>query len=430
MIIKLGEDGMRKVTKFDIVTWCIFLLLSSGINAQNVPYKMRAACLQSCNTCDFLTATLDAIESVLEQPARSLACAATPISQFDFNDLSLTYTITQPGTYCLTETVAGAIYIDSSDVTLDLNGFSMISAAPSVICNQGCNGLIGYHLCTLGGCGSCGSYTNNITIKNGSVSGINIACCNGVQLLDINSSSSITLYSSSYVAVSNIVVVNPTAAYYCDGEPIGCLFYNCQYVQVVDSIFNSGGYGLFINGGSNFVLNRCTCNNNSSGFIFVSVSNIVVSHCLACNNGYFGFCANVNCGGFTVSNFLFDSCIAMNTSNETGQDGIGFYFTEGGSAYGVINNCNAVGNSGIGFMVQGDNITVSNCQSTGTPANNSLFVGCFGAPLVSAGFYGSSPSTHFYNNAACNNGINYQNVNEPQLQLGNPNFAVGFNLSN
>jgi len=368
------------------------LLLSQQIIAQNTQDKTRAACPQTCNTCDFLTTTLNAIESILEQPAQASPCAAMPILV-----TSGTHTINAPGTYCLTGNFDGSINITHSDVTLDLNGFSISGALPSVTCEQGCISSI---INPDGDCFNCNDFFSNITIRNGYLSGIDIGCCNGVQLLDLVSSEPILFQSSNYILLDNVIVVAPSS-----GD--GCDINNCQNVQIKNSVFNNNeSNGLSIIASSNLLISKSIFNNNGQGFFAdTNTTNIILFDCVASANSDAGFKIN-------GTNFSLDLCTAMNNNILPG-------FLINGSI-GTITNCNAIGtNESDGFDIFGQNITVSNNQ-----ANNNSGYGF-------AGNYPTTNTTHFYSNAACNNSLgNYIAVNEPQLQLGNPNFAAGFNLSN
>jgi len=378
---KITNLGITKLTMLCLLTQA---MLVSNIVSQDNAQSTRATCPQTCNTCDFLTVTLDAIESILEQPAEVSPCAATPITPANFMDLTQTYTITAPGTYCLTNNIEGLIIIDSSDVTLDLNSFNLENFS-----NPGSNI-------------SCTNH-NNITIKNGSLSGgffgITITSCNGVQLLDlVLTRLNIVINKSNYILLDNVTVTGATQD--------GCDINTCQYVQIVDSVFSDrNNRGLSATSSSNLLISKSIFNDNNTNGFFAdgSTTNLVLSDCVASGNASSGFV-------ISSTNFSLDLCSAMNNQN------FGFFIN---GPIGTVTNCNAVGaTSGDGFNIVGAQITVSNNQ-----ANHN----------AGRGFVGLNPSahTHFYSNAACNNtSSNYFNVAEPQLQLGNPNFAAGFNLSN
>jgi parallel beta-helix repeat protein len=181
---------------------------------------------------------------------------------------SLPFTITDSGSYYLTETLTGAagvdgITIDADDVTLDLNGFTLISGGGP-------------------GFGVVGNGTRkNLTVKNGNVTGWGSA---GVWLLQDD----------------NSVVLNVRA----EGNAFGFLV--GSHSLILDSVAKGNGSdGFQINSGT--VVRGCVAVENARGFL-VNGGNVTLTDCTARDNTGRGF----SIGSFsTLSN-----CTAASNDGE------------------------------------------------------------------------------------------------------------------
>jgi hypothetical protein len=296
--------------------------------------------------------------------------------------------ITNPGSYYLTGNIIGAtkmhgISIQTSDVTLDLNGFQMIGASGSL-----------YGIVTAAGAAS-----QNIVIRNGT----------------LRNWESGVAGSSGYCEIEHVRVYACTS----DGFDLGdhCTIKDCTGAGnggsgitvgdgcfVADCIVSSNVAGIY--GGSNCVISGCHASYNSGdGVSLMSYFNI--SKSIADFNGELGFDLGENgqirgCG-----------------ANTNHLDGIR---TESGSA---IRECAANDNE-VGIRAE-DNCRITGCTATGNTdgidvdANSIVMDNSANANSYAGILSGSSGANRIENNQTLNNGqlgIS-SNVSAPDIVVRN-----------
>lgn len=220
-------------------------------------------------------------------------------------DSSGRYAITQPGSYYLTSDVMGAsgrsgIVIRASNVTIDLNGYSLIGVPGA-----------GTGIIT-----ASGAPRNNYTIRNGSVigwpsGGINILFGFG------NSIGSL---------LENLNVIS--------NGGIGIRGNACSIVRGC-VVTGNGGTGIIV--GADSSVSRCSVRNNTGSGILVS-DNSLIRDCVATNNPGSG--GNGISGGF---NCVISNCAARQCGSP-GNAGIS-------ALTGTIQDCTATENIGNGLTV-------------------------------------------------------------------------------
>lgn len=361
---------------------------------------------------DALNTALTEVNEIINQLASpGTTCAATPISQVDF-DLSQTYTIANPGNYCLTENCTGTIIITASNVTLDLNNFDLQTT--TVV-----NALQIY-----------GDY---VSVKNGSITAnvttdtpiiypivvVFVLGSNYCHLSDVtislyaNGIDSVSLSGLLLVKSSQNVIVERALIYSNVNTAIALNILSTLNVFVLDSIINSSQ--SIINSCTNILVDGCsfknaTAHGQSSGYglKFYDCINLTLTNSNVLNNAGCGFALS---GG--VTNFEIINCNAISN----GFDGINIDET---CNYGTIDSCNALSNGGNGFNVSsaGNAIIVQNCDAN----NNNGF-----------GFKSGNSSVRFWNNAAINNHLGGPDYNiasgDPVLLIGDTHFAAGYNVA-
>ncbi len=252
------------------------------------------------------------------EPRTAISATNTP------GDADSVFRIASSGSYYLTANVLGVagkhgIEITASNVTLDLNGFT--------VDGQG-------NAATLDGITNDGT-ANNITVRNGSV----------------------VRWGDSGV---NLPTTSPAVG---------------RRVERIDAQFNMIT-GVTV--GDNAVLQSCTAHNNTSNGFLVG-SNAVVTGCSAFDNGARGFTAGITASftDCTASGNASSGISASTGSALTGclaasNGGIGF--SAGSSS--VVTNCSARLNTLSGFSV-GSASSVIDCVATTNAQNGISFVfGC------------------------------------------------------
>jgi len=255
------------------------------------------------------------------------------------------YAITEPGSYYLTRdiditetqfdnTSARVIIINSDNVTLDLNGYSIIGRKdpipePLVFPIPGFGNSEGVYIL--------GSKTN-ITIRNGSI----INCGgSGIRADDADNSLFENLKFSNNgtyaLEVQDNNVVKNCISFYCRlgirGRDANH-FINCQS-------HNTDNNGMSCRTGSQFI--NCISNNNRlDGISTGTGSNAFMKGCVFNNNGAHGVDASLNC--------MIIQCVASN--NE--EDGINVF------SNCTVQECHTVGNMENGIRTAGSYITILN----------------------------------------------------------------------
>jgi hypothetical protein len=238
------------------------------------------------------------------EPRTALSATNTP------GDATSVFRITQPGSYYLTGNVLGAsgksgIVIEASNVTLDLNGFSVIGVAGAD------RGIV-----TVG-------VIDNHTIRNGTVADWPNA---GIEMT------------------------------------FGSNVNRCRIEDIIAA--NNGGNGI---GASNSaILTRCISQGNGgNGFIMPFTA--VVSDCLSRQNVGSGFsfgnaCTVTNCSARDndLGGFAGGSACSLIGCSARGNGGIGFSI----STNSVATQCTATNNGSIGFLM-GFRGQITQCGSSG-----------------------------------------------------------------
>lgn len=254
--------------------------------------------------------TLDEVEARI--PVQSLSGSTSAI-----------YVITQSGSYYLTSNINGVtdkhgIEIDANNVTIDLNGYSLIGPGKAA-------GSSGYGI----------NGDNSVKIFNGS----------------ITSWRSDGIHLSNYARVTNVEVAD------CGGNGItvetGSTVTGCQSHDNTLSGINAAGEGC--------VVSACVSINNAGTYGIYAAFSGVISNCIATRNTQKGIVAGA--GGVIIS------CSAC--YNEAFCGILGFYGC-------TISNCTAVGNTYDG--IQASDSTINGCTSysnsqNGVAASNCLIIG-------------------------------------------------------
>lgn len=245
--------------------------------------------------------------------------------------------ISQPGSYYLTGNLnvpsgKSGIMIAASDVTIDLNGYTINGAAGSFFGIQFIATNIGY---------------SNITVRNGSIRN----CGN----------TGLNLYST---ASAGALIENISAS-------------------------NNGSYGIFVPDESR-VVNCSAIANTNTGFQIGNSRGGVVINCIASNNGGDGFYAvprtvitNCRARQNTQRGILAGVSAVISGCSVAENTGGGIYANSGS----VVRDNAVTGNGNLGIEVVNDTLvegnSVSSCTAEGVKASGSCRV--FNNHLVNAG---------------------------------------------
>jgi parallel beta-helix repeat protein len=276
----------------------------------------------------------------------------TPIS-------SLPYTITSPGAYYLTTNLTGVsgtsgITIAANDVTLDLNGFSLVSV-------PGANDAIFVS----------GNRTN-ICIGNGTIRGWSLEGIDGTTAqfsvfmdLKIIGSGDVGLRSGTAAMVTRCTTIGNSQE--------GILaFGDCHISQCVAA--NNGASG--ISADNNCRITDCQAQfNNYDGI--AAASGCSISGCTSANN--------VNSGISTGSGGSISHCAAANNYNGIlagAGNSISACTVMANTNYGISLSSNSVvtasaasGNDNFGITIQGANSTAKACVASSNAANGIVLYG-------------------------------------------------------
>ena len=263
---------------------------------------------ESCQGIAPKPIVVDTLSKVCE--LRELACTNL-IRQSDMNT---TFTIDQPGLYCLTEDVqfgAGTfgIHIISDCVTLDLNSHSITDTTAG-----------GGTAIQVGG-------NSNVTIRNGLIKSNCVPPGDGI-VLDS---------TSTCVSIHDIKVVNVSNdAFIIAGS--GHSLSNCV-------ARSTGGNGFFVTGGAStfgITFDNCTTvEASTNGFATGSnTSNVCFTNCISIRSGDDGF-------EIDGSDNVLRECISKDAS------GVGFVISQSQASFNLVQNCIAITGASDGFLIQG-----------------------------------------------------------------------------
>ena len=335
-----------------------------------------------------------------------------------------TFTINNPGTYTLVQDIGFqaqnnaaiyggtcVVYINSSNVVLDLGSFTLYSDDTNAHTNTSTQKAI-----------DVAKHKHNITIKNGNISGfvdsgIYVRSgCNNIRIQDVTINNCKkngiffagvlnTALGHSQQIISNCVVDNVTVAETTGitnaHDAVGLKMFHCYNVLVQDSSFgysNAGtlaapkdAYGALVESCTAVVFNNCEANgnygNNVIGFLLSGTTTAAVStgcsfvNCTA--NGNNAIIANTAAdstkgvcyafSGSTVRACTWDNCTA--NGNEATQTAHGFFYSN--AQYCETTHCtannNIGGNSGLSnlhgargfYSVSGTGNLWNNCTARG-----------------------------------------------------------------
>ncbi len=302
--------------------------------------------------------------------------ARTPIDAVHTpGDAASSFRITQPGSYYLTRNLTGVsgkngIFVAASDVTIDLNGFTLAGVAGSL------NGI---------GRTATPGAPENITVRNGSVTGWGQR---GLFLGDKSRVESVTARGNGSNGISSgqvSVIVDCIATQ--NGQS-GIETSAASVVRSCSAQFN-GNNGISV--GSESTVSHCTSSHNTSWGILLAANStaqscsvsgndstgiagqdrVTILDCTATGNGFFGIVAfdasviqrctasrNRGDAGIHVEHRsqVLD-CVA--DENGTGTAGRGIE----GNIRTVVKRCSATENRADGISVAGESIIVENRTS-------------------------------------------------------------------
>lgn len=217
---------------------------------------------------------------------------------------SVPFTITNPGSYYLTTNlttdtsgILSGILIEASDVTLDLNGFALMTTNDSGI-----------------GIAFVSSITN-ITVRNGSIDGWSA----GVRPFE------------PFAPVSNLVLERLNVSDCTQGG----ISFSCPVTARNCACYGNGGVGIAVAGGQ--VIN---CDAGGNGGDGIDATNCAVRDCSAANNGG---------RGIVISSGVVSGCLVQSNALS------GIYVSGPGSR--VVNNTCSENNTTVSLNEAG--ITVS-----------------------------------------------------------------------
>jgi hypothetical protein len=239
--------------------------------------------------------------------------ARTPIDAAHTpGDSSSQFRITQPGSYYLTGNISGVagkhgIFINSSNVTLDLNGFILDGASGT--------GNTGVFLGTV----------SQVIVQNGTITGWKQSGLFGV--------------NASFLGIKNLRIVNNGSAGTYNGVSVGSGSHLTDCV-----VSGSSGYGIETD--LDAVIRGCVVQSNGSDGINALTNTAIVDCIAAINQG----------NGITVSSGTVTGCSSQSNT------GVGISVGQ----YGVITAC-TVRNNSVGISVTGSGTTITQCTVI-TPA--------------------------------------------------------------
>jgi len=309
--------------------------------------------------------------------------------------VSTRFEITTPGSYYLTgnrtvtSTTVTGIWIDCSNVTIDLMGYSLTGpdsgAYSGILINSGSgNGNIEIRNGTVnhfggGGILSTGS-SRDIRIKdirsmlNGShgflIQGIGIQI-EGCIAAETNGKG----YSVGQSTAGNAIIRNCIAR---ENTDVGFYVYKGSVVTECSS-YGNGGDGFFTNGGG-VTISKCSSCNNASEGIYAFNGSISVLDCICKDNGGNGIQIGTG-GGVIKNNFVSGSGGAYGIYASAGSTIIN-NTANGNTNYGIYadNGCTIISNSASGnvrgIYTNGASLVDQNAARNNTTENLYLFAGC------------------------------------------------------
>lgn len=323
--------------------------------------KTRLLLLANLWTLTTQVSTQEPTRATSQEPYLVYSINASNFRQAGATSLTATYTITNPGTYVLSENIyltAGIdqaiIYINSNDVTFNLNGNTLSQSGSAT-------GVDGIRI---------NSSKTNITISNGVIralsgSGIYVnASCNGVNLQDLFITQC-QIAGANFVGGSGTEIINCTLTDCkisgCTGnstnDAIGLKITYCDNLEVTNCTFNlhkntnseRSSFGVYATNSQTASFTTCQANGSvgetsAAGFyLSTNCNGWTLTSCYALKNS----ATNTSSGtvyGFYInqSNFcVFDSCISGLNTAPIFTDG----FRLSQSQYDIVKNCTSMRNT-------------------------------------------------------------------------------------
>lgn len=303
----------------------------------------------------------------------ALTSSAVPLRLISPKEVNVAngFVISTTGSYLLSDDVvcsnlsaAGtAITITSSNVTLDLNGKSLIgpttfstrvgiqinNRAGNVTIRNGTVSGFDFGITNYNGAFTDRSLTNNVLLERLTVDG----CIYGIDF------EAITAGIASNIYIRNCIVSNGGGT---DAGAIGITVQQSNDVIIEDCIVSkqAGDDGINFSNVDNIVVQRCTI--MGSGGTGISVGNqtdVLIENCKLIGNGTEGFSA----AGTPTSRCVIRNCTA------SGNGTVGF-LVPASSLHNVISGCSAHGSGTYGFFSDSTtSVLMGNIASGNTTAN-------------------------------------------------------------
>ncbi len=401
------------ITKITLFTFLCFALAPVPAHSKTCSTFEPISCQEILNKLDWIKIDLETrcqeLQDCIDIAEKKLDNLQTPtcdqaiaIDQ-DFMNMPQPQ-ITQPGVYCLVESVTGSLLIDADNVTVNLNSFSISDADRLIECNNHTD-------ITIQGFG---------VLKDASTNGVLFTTCTGVIIDTINFEGCPTALQFSGVDTFRVdqcsVVGSTIRGMFFDNSRNGkvscCLLHDNSLTFVIfcnnsqNLIFsdikvenNICLVGYRVNDSNNCQLINSSFNRNNNGVSFAGwqtlrSSDCILQNCEAQSNGLSilvpTFTAFSNSGSNKI---VFDFCRALNNVAQTTSRG--FLFNN--STNCCVLNCLSKENSTNGFEV----VSSTNCYLNN---NKAIKNGTDGF------FWDGANNNVFLSNYAEGNTTNYSGV--------------------
>ncbi len=401
-----------------------FTIIAAGFSTSFTEISDLNNTLTTC--CQEIQINFDGTFTALNSLKSSLTCLP-PCGTLA---ITASTVITTPGSYCLSNDIVGPITINASNVTLDLNNYTIvgsgIGSGAGIIINAG----------------------TNRSVKNGRITNFDTG-----------------VLSTANVTTELItVIING-----CFAE--GVTIANGTDVHL-DSlvITNIGGSGVHLTGNNTtFLIRNVLITTSLEGFIFDSISNSQIQDCIVADcsssalargfailNGSFNqfdncsvknLVSTLESRGFFLSNAqnsLLRDCTAQNIITTLGISAEGFECADLSNTIALI-RCSALdleaSSVSAGFELDGSSIVLNDCLSQSCHATNLNGNGfmCTGTDITltncqafdcqSTGFIISTTNCSLQYCQSAYNAIGFLN-NNPNVSIGNSvavhNNSIGF----
>lgn len=334
--------------------------LSSGIEALQQDIDSRLEAIETAIQAIDIISQVEELESIIDNFDNALMTSVidTTVSGFDVittqldslvacgsTPITAATTISTPGNYCLDQDITGNITIASSDVTLDLNGHTLVG---SIIINTGLSRV---------------EVTNGFIAPTGTIAGISIA--EGCDIISLTALSIDGINASFVQAGLEVIGTVP--------DQITNLYVSDVIVQ------NSSAFGIFLLECSPAVIVNSAAYANSDTGLLVSnfASPITIQNCVSAHNAGNGFDL-----GSGSSVLYIDGCTAFSNDSD------GFELESNVS----VSNCFSFENAGAGYAIVGGDGLITGCVAMEN-----------GGPGFNADDYPSGNNFRYTNNYATDN---------------------------